>query len=324
MRILNRLGGIELSQAYATIKAISKKKAEVIAQSREQFIAGADRAGAGPRQGRQDLRPDRALRRLRLQQVAQHGLCPGRLSDGLPEGPLPDRVHGGPALLRDGRRRAGEVLRRAYRRLPADGDRGAAAQHQRGAVDFRVASEGKIHFGLGAIKGVGFKAVEAIVKARESERAVPEPRRLLRARLRQGGRPGCVETLIKAGAFDCLDARKPNLLRSQLLPSCPAPSRPGRPSKTTGAAASAASSTSSTRPATTATRNGTAAGRAEPARRPRAVRRRAPGRGEEGARLLHVEPSADPPRGIAPGPGDPPGRRPGRPSPRRRRSSWAA
>ena len=45
MRILNRLGGIELSQAYATIKAISKKKAEVIAQGREQFIKGAVERG---------------------------------------------------------------------------------------------------------------------------------------------------------------------------------------------------------------------------------------------------------------------------------------
>ena len=46
MRILNRLGGIELSQAYACIKAISKKKTEVIAQGRKQFIDGADRARA--------------------------------------------------------------------------------------------------------------------------------------------------------------------------------------------------------------------------------------------------------------------------------------
>ncbi len=41
MRILNRLGGIELSPAYATIKAISKKKTDVIAQSRDQFLKGA-------------------------------------------------------------------------------------------------------------------------------------------------------------------------------------------------------------------------------------------------------------------------------------------
>ncbi len=44
MRILNRLGGIDLSQAYATIKAISKKKAEVIAQ-------GASSSSAGPSRG---------------------------------------------------------------------------------------------------------------------------------------------------------------------------------------------------------------------------------------------------------------------------------
>ena len=45
MRILNRLGGIELSQAYACIKAISKKKTEVIAQGRKQFLDGAVERG---------------------------------------------------------------------------------------------------------------------------------------------------------------------------------------------------------------------------------------------------------------------------------------
>src|SRR6202041_3267125 len=38
MRILNRLGGIELSKAYATIKAISKKKHEQIEQNRVEVI----------------------------------------------------------------------------------------------------------------------------------------------------------------------------------------------------------------------------------------------------------------------------------------------
>ncbi|MBX3437144.1 MAG: DNA polymerase III subunit alpha, partial [Planctomycetaceae bacterium] len=41
MRILNRLGGIELAQSYQCIKAISKKKLPIIAQYREQFIEGA-------------------------------------------------------------------------------------------------------------------------------------------------------------------------------------------------------------------------------------------------------------------------------------------
>ena len=40
MRILNRLGGIQLANAYSCIKAISKKKLETIAKFREEFIEG--------------------------------------------------------------------------------------------------------------------------------------------------------------------------------------------------------------------------------------------------------------------------------------------
>src|ERR1700739_3264637 len=46
MRILNRLGGIELSSAYACIKAISKKKHEIIDQRRAEFVGGAQARGA--------------------------------------------------------------------------------------------------------------------------------------------------------------------------------------------------------------------------------------------------------------------------------------
>jgi DNA polymerase-3 subunit alpha len=45
MRILNRLGGIELSSAYACIKAISKKKQEIIDARRMDFLQGAQQRG---------------------------------------------------------------------------------------------------------------------------------------------------------------------------------------------------------------------------------------------------------------------------------------
>ncbi len=45
MRILNRLGGIELSSAYACIKAISKKKQEIIDQRKAEFLKGAVERG---------------------------------------------------------------------------------------------------------------------------------------------------------------------------------------------------------------------------------------------------------------------------------------
>jgi len=41
MRILNRLGGIELASSYKCIKAISKKKLDDIAKYKDQFISGA-------------------------------------------------------------------------------------------------------------------------------------------------------------------------------------------------------------------------------------------------------------------------------------------
>ncbi|MFO0967345.1 MAG: DNA polymerase III subunit alpha [Gemmataceae bacterium] len=45
MRVLNRLGGIELASAYACIKAISKKKQEIIDERRVQFVKGATAQG---------------------------------------------------------------------------------------------------------------------------------------------------------------------------------------------------------------------------------------------------------------------------------------
>jgi len=45
MQILNQLGGIELSSAYACIKAISKKKHDIIDKRKEEFIRGAKERG---------------------------------------------------------------------------------------------------------------------------------------------------------------------------------------------------------------------------------------------------------------------------------------
>ena len=90
-----------------------------------------------------------------------------------------------------------------------------------GNLDFRVAAEQSIHFGLGAIKGVGFKAVEAIVKAREQKGAFRSLDDFFERIPTKEVGAGCVETLIRAGAFDCLDEQRPNLLRSQLLSVLP-------------------------------------------------------------------------------------------------------
>ena len=51
MRILNRLGGIQLANAYTCIKAISKKKLPMIEKFRGQFIAGVEANGMSRKEG---------------------------------------------------------------------------------------------------------------------------------------------------------------------------------------------------------------------------------------------------------------------------------
>ncbi len=53
MRILNRLGGIELSSAYACIKAISKKKHDIIDQRRAEFLRGSKERGLDEKTARE-------------------------------------------------------------------------------------------------------------------------------------------------------------------------------------------------------------------------------------------------------------------------------
>ena len=69
-------------------------------------------------------------------------------------------------------------------------------------MDGEASGKGVIRFGLAAVKGVGEKAVEAIIEARQEVGPVQEPLRLLRARGPARGQPQVIEALIKCGAFD--------------------------------------------------------------------------------------------------------------------------
>jgi DNA polymerase-3 subunit alpha len=217
MRILNRLGDIELSTAYATIKAISKKKSEYIAQSRDKFISGAvghgldrDKAakifdlivhfgGYGFNKSHSTAYALVAFQTAYLKAHYPTEFMAAVLSSEM-DGAERDKFF--VEHIDDCRRMGIEVL------LP---------NINQGHTDFRVATEGKVHFGLGAIKGVGFKAVDAIVKARELKGPFLSLDDFFeRVSAREVG-AGCAETLVRAGAFDCLDTRRPNLLRNQLL-----------------------------------------------------------------------------------------------------------
>jgi DNA polymerase-3 subunit alpha len=212
MRILNRLGGIELSQAYATIKAISKKKTEFISQSRDQFIAGAVPQGLEKEQAAKifeliehfggygfNKSHSTAYALLAYQTAYLKAHYPTEYMAAV----LSSEMDGAERdkffveHIDDCRRMGIEVL---------------APNINEGHVDFRVAKEGVIHFGLGAIKGVGFKAVDAIVKAREQGGPFLSLDDFFERVLTKEVGAGCVETLIYAGAFDPLGAKRSQLV----------------------------------------------------------------------------------------------------------------
>lgn len=84
----------------------------------------------------------------------------------------------------------------------------------RGTYRFEPISDKTIRYGLGAIKGSGEQAIEAIVVARESGGAFTSVYDFAGRVDRSGLNKRTVEALIKAGAFDCLDLNRASLLAS--------------------------------------------------------------------------------------------------------------
>ncbi len=200
MRILNRVGNIELSSAYRCIKAISKKKEKIIKGFRDQYIEGAKANGI-------DEKVAIDLFEL-IEKFAGYGF---NKSHSTAYGAVayqtawfkahyPKEFMA--ALLSCGMEsseRIAEHIDDCRRmKIPVQ-----APDVNTSDFEFSVVGE-EISFGMGAIKGVGDQAVQAIVAEREengpfanifdlTERV--DPKHLNRSAL---------ETLIKAGALDSL------------------------------------------------------------------------------------------------------------------------
>lgn len=207
MRILNRLGGIELSQSYQCIKAISKKKLETIAQYRSQFIEGAKQNGLDEKKAIELFGMIEKFAGYGFNK--SHSTAYGALAYETAYFKARYPVEFMAALLSCEMEDTDKILehiddcrRMNIPLLPPD------VNHSE--VEFAVRGD-KIAFGLGAIKGVGEQAVGAIVAEREAngpfksifdlaERV--DPKQLSKSVL---------ELLVKVGACDGLGGRRSQL-----------------------------------------------------------------------------------------------------------------
>jgi DNA polymerase-3 subunit alpha len=207
MRILNRLGGIELSSAYACIKAISKKKQETIDKRRAEFLQGAQERGVSEAAAREvfDLitffggygfnkshSAAYALLGYQTAYLKAHytaEFMAALLSSEIEDGNKRDIMV---QHMEDARRLGVAVL-------PPDVNSSE--------VEFTVTGN-QIVFGLTAIKGVGRAAAQEIIRARREGGSFKDLFDFCeRLDLRTVPR-AAIERLIKAGAVDGFRARR--------------------------------------------------------------------------------------------------------------------
>ena len=209
MRILNLLGGIELSNAYSCIKAISKKKLELIAKYREQFVEGAVVQG---------LARDEAMELFGLIEFfagygfnKSHSTAYALIAYMTAYLKAHFPVEFMAALLcgdMDGRNfkkkdslveHLEDCRRMQIEVLPPDVNRSQP--------DFTVA-DGKIAFGLAAIKGCGWPAAKAIADSRAADGPYKSIFDFCERLDPSVVNKASIESLVKAGAFDGTGGRR--------------------------------------------------------------------------------------------------------------------
>ena len=215
MRILNRLGGIELANAYTCIKAISKKKESLIAQNEAKFMEGAVAKGVSEKEARAlwemilkfagygfNKSHSTAYALLAYQTAYLKAHFPVEFMAALLSGDIPGRNFKRKDSLVE---HLEDCARMNITVVPPD----VNSSH----VDFTV-TDNKIYFGLSAVKGCGGGAGAAIATARKKggpfkslfdfcERVDPTE-----------CNKSTIETLIKGGGFDSLGAKRSQLMAS--------------------------------------------------------------------------------------------------------------
>ena len=209
MRILNRLGGIELASSYKCIKAISKKKHDIMAAFHEQFLEGAQTQGMAKQQAQEiwDLIEKFAGYGFNKSHSTAYGAI--AYQTAFLKAHYPEEFMA--ALLSCGMESSDRISEHTddCRRMGIDI---LPPDVNQSDVEFSVIIEPgtdeqaepirKLAFGLGAVKGVGEAAMQAIVDERTAQGAFSNIFDLCERLDLKHMTKGVLEALIKAGALD--------------------------------------------------------------------------------------------------------------------------
>jgi len=213
MRILERLGGIELSSAYTCIKAISKKKIETIAAFREKFVEGAKAKGLPKSEAAElfGLIEKFAGYGFNKSHSTAYALLAWQTAYLKTHFPVEFMA----ALL------SGDITGRNFKKKDAlvehiedcrrMGIDVAPPDVNASGVDFTVA-EGRILFGMSAIKGCGVPAAQAILAEREKGGPYRDLDNFCGRLDPSVVNKTAVESLAKAGALDSLGGHRAAIL----------------------------------------------------------------------------------------------------------------
>ncbi len=215
MRILNRLGGIELAKAYTCIKAISKKKESLIAENAEKFLQGCIEKGLTKDAAQEfwnmilkfagygfNKSHSTAYALVAYQTAYLKAHYPVEFMAALLTGDIPGRNF-----------KSKDSLVEHYEDCARMGIVVEAPNINASESEFSV-KDGRIYFGLSAIKGCGGSASESIVAERKKNGPFKDIYDFCERVDSSACSKAAIETLIKAGAFDCTGAKRSQLVAS--------------------------------------------------------------------------------------------------------------
>ena len=211
MQIAQVIGGYSLGSADLLRRAMGKKNAEEMAQQRDIFIAGAEKNGVDKRKANElfDLMEKFAGYGFNKSHAAAYALVACQTAYLKAHFPSEFMAANLSAVMNDT-----DKVHSIHTDALANGLAVLPPDINSGTYRFVPVDEKSIRYGLGAVKGTGESAIDAIVRVREEGGAFRDlfdfceriDKRVVNRRV--------VEALVRAGAFDSIGRNRASLFAS--------------------------------------------------------------------------------------------------------------